>query len=72
MERSDKKSTLQKKRKMRNDRKKRKRHERALLKRSAEDDAYALKIKDGVEEQKVLAEKYYSKWKRIVDDLFLA
>lgn len=56
---------LQKKRAMRNCRKKRRRQERAVAKRLAAEEAVTQKISDGVKEQKALAEKYYSKWKNI-------
>ena len=36
-----------------------------ISKRLAVEDALAQKIKDSVAEQKSLAEKYHSKWKRI-------
>ena len=51
---------LQKNRRMRNCRKKRKREQRA-----AAEEAMTQKISGAVKDQKVLAEKYYSKWKNI-------
>ena len=65
MDECNSKISLQKKRRMRNNRKRRKRQERAISKRLAVEDALAQKIKDSNAEQKSLAEKYYSKWKRI-------
>ena len=56
---------LQKKRRMRNCRKKRQREQRAMANRAVAEGVIAQKISDGVKDQKVLAEKYYSKWKNI-------
>ena len=56
---------LQKNRRKRNCRKKRKREQRAMVKRAAAEEAMTQKISGAVKDQKVLAEKYYSKWKNI-------
>ena len=58
-------SQLQKKRRMRNCHKKRRRQERALANRIVDEEVLAQKISGAVKEQKALAEKYYTKWKNI-------
>ena len=58
-------SYLEEKRRMRNSRKRRKQQQRAINKRNACEEALAKKINDGVMKQKALAEKYYSKWRKL-------
>ena len=56
---------LQKNKRMRSCRKKRKREQQAMAKRTAAEETMTQKISDAVKDQKALAEKYCSKWKNI-------
>ena len=56
---------LRKKRKMRNDRKKHRCQERAMMKSAAVSEDVAQKIEQSVQGQKLLAEKYCAKWKKV-------
>ncbi|CAB4035865.1 Hypothetical predicted protein [Paramuricea clavata] len=58
-------SDLEKKRIMRNCRKKRRRQQRAINKRTASEAVLARKVNDGLMEQKALAEKYHDKWRKL-------
>ncbi|CAB3981858.1 Hypothetical predicted protein [Paramuricea clavata] len=58
-------SDLKKKRIMRNCRKKRRRQQRAINKRTASEAVLARKVNDGLMEQKALAEKYHDKWRKL-------
>ncbi len=53
-----------KKRKMRNIRKKRRRQERAILKRAAVSENMAQKIAESIRQEKLLTEKYCAKWRK--------
>ncbi len=58
-------SDLEKRRRMCNCCKKRKRQQRAINKRTASEAVLAQKISESVMEHKALADKYYTKWKNI-------
>ena len=58
-------SDLEKRRRMRNCRKKRKRQQRAINKCTASEAVLVQKISERVMEHKALADKYYTKWKNI-------
>ena len=53
---------------MRNNQKKRRRQERAMMKRAAASHVVAQRIEENVQEQKLIAEKYCAKWKRVAKE----
>ena len=62
--------TIEEKRRMRNERKKRKRHHKTELKRAAlvKDHEYALReVQRKTDEQRRLASKYYKLWRRCIE-----
>jgi Fe2+ transport system protein B len=59
---------LQKKRQMRNNRKKRRRQQRAMIKSAVASEPVAVKIAESVRQQKLIAENYCAKWRKLCQE----